>query len=82
MLDFKTISKIFSDFLSGTSVISDLKPEAQLVDLIRSNIETNRKLWDLEDSARIVEIGPEHIAGAKQKIDKNNQIRNDLISDR
>lgn len=79
MLDFKAISKIFSDFLAGTSVISDLKPEARLIYLIRSNIETNRKLWNLEDYTRMVELGPEHIASAKQKINKNNQIRNDLI---
>lgn len=80
MLDFKVISKIFSDFLSDTSIISDLKSEARLVNLIRSNIETNRKLWNLEDSARMIELGPERIANAKQEINKNNQIRNDLIN--
>ena len=42
-------------------------------------METNQKLWDLEDSARMVELGPEHVAAVKQEIDKNNQIRNDLI---
>jgi len=81
MLDFKTISNIFSDFLDGKSVASDLKPKARLINLIRSNIETNRKLWNLEDSARMVEFGPKHIAGVKQEIDKNNQIRNDLIKE-
>ncbi|MBU2472699.1 DUF4254 domain-containing protein [Patescibacteria group bacterium] len=79
MFDFKIISKIFSDFLNGTSDISDFKSKARLVNLIRSDIETNQKLWNLEDSARMIELGSEHIASAKQEIDKNNQIRNDLI---
>lgn len=81
MLNFKTISKIFSDFLDGTPTISNLKSEARLVYLIRLNIETNRKLWDLEDSARMAELGTEHVANTKQAIDKNNQIRNDLIGE-
>jgi len=80
MLDFKMISKIFSDFLGGRSVISDPKSEDQLVYLIKLNIETNWRQWHLEDSARMVELGQEHIANAKQKIDKNNQVRNDLIT--
>lgn len=79
MLNFKTISKIFSDFLDGTPTISNLKSEARLVYLIRLNIETNRKLWDLEDLARMAELGSEHVATTKQEINKNNQIRNDLI---
>jgi hypothetical protein len=44
-------------------------------------METNQKLWNLEDSARMVELGPEHVAAVKQEIDKNNQIRNNLIRD-
>jgi len=79
MLNFKTISKIFSDFLDGTPAIPNLKSGVRLVYLIRLNIETNRTLWDLEDSARMAELGTEHVANTKQAIDKNNQIRNDLI---
>jgi hypothetical protein len=77
MLKFQTISKIFSDFLDG--ILPILKSENQLNQLIRLNIEINRKLWDLEDSARMIELGSGHVAKAKQEIDKNNQIRNDLI---
>ena len=77
MLNFKTISRIFLDFLNNPSII--LKSEDRLSHLIRLNMETNQKLWDLEDSARMVELGPEHVAAVKQEIDKNNQIRNDLI---
>ena len=77
MLNFKTISRIFLDFLNNPSII--LKSEDRLSHLIRLNMETNQKLWDLEDSARMVELGPEHAAAVKQEIDKNNQIRNDLI---
>jgi len=79
MLNFKTISKIFLDFLNNPSII--LKSEDRLSHLIRLNMETNQKLWDLEDSARMVEIGPEYVATVKQEIDKNNQIRNNLIRD-
>ena len=39
----------------------------------------NQKLWDLEDSARMIEFGSEHVAITKREIDKSNQIRNDLI---
>ena len=79
MLNFKTISKNFLDFLNNPSII--LKSEDRLSHLIRLNMETNQKLWDLEDSARMVEIGPEYVATVKQEIDKNNQIRNNLIRD-
>ena len=77
MLNFKTISKTFSDFLNDTVIA--LESEEKLSYLIRSNIAMNRKLWDLEDLARMIELGLEHIAIVKQEIDKNNQIRNDLI---
>jgi len=79
MLNFKTISEIFLDFLNNSSII--FKSEDRLSHLIRLNIETNQKLWGLEDSARIVELGPKHVAAVKQEINKNNQIRNDLIKD-
>ena len=77
MLNFKTISKIFFAFLNG--VLTASEPEERVNCLIRWNIETNRKLWDLEDLARMTELGLKHVAATKQKIDKNNQIRNDLI---
>src|SRR3989338_9060195 len=77
MPNFKTISEIFSNSLDGTSIAPEL--EDRLSYLIRSNIETNQKLWNLEDSARMIELGSEHVAIAKQEIDKSNQIRNDLI---
>ena len=77
MHNIKTISKIFSDVLDGTS--TDLESGDQLGRLIRLNMETNLEQWDLEDSARMTELGSEHVAKTKQEIDKNNQIRNDLI---
>ncbi|MCX6717843.1 MAG: DUF4254 domain-containing protein [Candidatus Taylorbacteria bacterium] len=78
MLNLKTISKIFSDFLTGVPTVYE--SENQLSRLIRLNMEMNRKLWNLEDSARMTELGSEHVAKPKQEIDKNNQIRNNLIS--
>ncbi len=71
------ILKIFSDVLDGKS--ADFGSGDQLSRLIRLNMETNLKLWDLEDLARMIELGSDHVARAKQEIDKNNQIRNDLI---
>jgi hypothetical protein len=79
MPNIKTISKIFSDFLAD--VPATLETKDPLSQLVRLNIEMNRKLWNLEDSARTAELGSEHVAKAKQEIDKNNQIRNDLISE-
>ena len=77
MLNFKTISKIFFTFLNTGSTISESKEEIN--HLIGLNIETNRKLWDLEDLARMTELGSEHVATTKHEIDKKNQVRNDLI---
>ena len=79
MLNFETISKIFSDFLDGTPIV--LESDARLSNLIRSNIEMNQKLWNLEDSARMIEFGLEHVAITKREIDKSNQTRNDLIGE-
>ena len=77
ILNFKIISKIFSDFLDNPLAISEYKEK--LNHLVRLNIKTNQELWNLEDSARMIELGSEHVAVAKREIDKNNQIRNDLI---
>lgn len=79
MPNFKIISKIFSDFLDNPSVIPGHKEK--LNHIVWLNIKTNQELWNLEDLARIAEFGPEHVATTKQEIDKNNQIRNDLIKD-
>ena len=77
MLNFKTISKIFFAFLDDMSITPKSKKGINY--LIRLNIETNRKLWNLEDLVRMAELSPEHIAVTKQEIDRNNQIRNDSI---
>jgi hypothetical protein len=77
MLNFKKISKIFSEFLNNTSTIS--KFEDKLSCFIRLNMKINKKLWDLEDLVRGVKLSTRRIAATKREIDKNNQIRNDLI---
>ena len=77
MPNSKTISKIFSDFIDNPSAISGYKEK--LNHLVWLNVKTNQELWNLEDLARMTELGPEHVATTKQKIDKNNQIRHDLI---
>ena len=77
ILNFKIISKIFSDFIKNPSASFEYKE--RLNQLIGLNIKINQELWNLEDSARMIELGSEHIATTKQEIDKNNQSRNDLI---
>lgn len=77
IIDFKKISKIFSNFISKTSTNSAIKKK--LYNLIKTSIDINQKLWNLEDSARMPDLGAKHVANVKQKIDKTNQIRNDLI---
>ena len=77
MLNFKIISKIFFDFLHDSSVFFAHKEKLNY--LIWLNIKTNQELWNLEDLARMVEFGSKHVSTIKQKIDKNNQIRNDII---
>ena len=42
-------------------------------------VKANKILWDLEDSARLSELGDKHIAEAKRNIDIHNQQRNELI---
>lgn len=75
------ISDIFTKFIEGKSgdLNIELTDKVSLEDLIFLLINTNRKLWNLEDAARMHELGSNHIAKAKKLIDENNQIRNDTI---
>ena len=77
IINFKKNSEIFSNFLAGISTSSIINNKLER--LIKTGIEINQKLWDLEDSARMANLGAEHIANVKQEIDKTNQKRNDLI---
>ena len=71
------ILSIFSDFIKKPEEDSMHDDEVQrLVYLI---IKANKTLWDLEDSARLPELGDGHVASAKKNIDIYNQQRNDLI---
>jgi len=73
------ILSIFSDFIKKPEKDSMYDDEVQrLVYLI---IKANKTLWDLEDSARLPELGDGHVANAKKNIDIYNQQRNDLIQE-
>lgn len=48
--------------------------------LLEDCINTNIKLWRLEDISRMHDLGNESIANAKIKIDVFNQIRNETIA--
>lgn len=76
-ITFSKISEIFSDFIKNPKADSSYSDEAQK--LIYLLIKTNKTLWDLEDSARLPELGDKHVAIAKKDIDIYNQKRNDLI---
>lgn len=79
LLNFKIISEIFSGFLANTSISYKFKDK--LYYLIESSIQTNKKLWNLEDDARMIDLGSEDVAHIKQEIDKANQLRNDLVGE-
>lgn len=76
-ITFLTVSVLFSDFLKDTDKEVNYCDELQR--LIYLNIKTNKILWDLEDSARLSELGDKHVAEVKKNIDINNQSRNNLI---
>ncbi|OGZ76921.1 MAG: hypothetical protein A3G45_00450 [Candidatus Staskawiczbacteria bacterium RIFCSPLOWO2_12_FULL_37_15] len=42
-------------------------------------MKVNKTLWNLEDSARMFELGDKYVAETKRNIDSNNQDRNNLI---
>lgn len=75
------ISDIFTKFINNVSEDKnkELTDDASLEDLVFLLIYTNRKLWNLEDDARMHEKGSDYIAKAKKLIDENNQIRNNII---
>lgn len=71
------ISEIFSNFIKTPNAEGVYEDNDQK--LIYRLIKTNKILWDLEDSARLSELGDSHVAKAKKDIDTCNQQRNDLI---
>ncbi len=46
---------------------------------IDANHRYNSLLWDEEDRARRVDVGPTEIAASKRLIDRHNQLRNDAV---
>jgi len=78
-INYLTISLIFSDFIKDFSKEGVYQDEFQK--LVCQIIKVNKMLWDLEDSARLSELGDTHVAEAKKNIDINNQYRNNLIKE-
>lgn len=75
MINFKTISETFSGFLEESATVEIGTKNFLILEIIK----INKKIWDLEDIARMKELGFEKIAETKSEIDKNNQLRNDTI---
>jgi len=76
-ITFSKISEIFSNFIKNPRTEGVYEDDVQK--FIYLLIRINKTLWDLEDSARLSELGDSHVAEAKKNIDINNQQRNDLI---
>ncbi len=76
-INFSAISEIFSDFIKNPGKHQSY--EDRFSQLVFSIIGVNKTLWNLEDSARLLELGDRHVAEAKKGIDLNNQDRNNLI---
>jgi hypothetical protein len=76
MISFQRISEVFTEYLNNKNTIHD---NDHLTSLLNSAIQINELIWEFEDIARIKERGFESIASAKEKIDINNHLRNDLI---
>ncbi len=74
MINFTIVSGIFNTYLESGAF-----HENDQTKLILDLITTNKTIWDLEDIARMKELGFEKIASTKSDIDRHNQIRNDLI---
>lgn len=77
IITFQEISTIFSEFIKSSE--KEVLYEGEIQKLIHLLIKTNKTLWDLEDSARLSELGDSHVASAKKNIDISNQYRNNLI---
>lgn len=75
MISFKIISETFNSFLEGSTTIETGTKNFLILEIIK----INKRIWDLEDIARMKELGFEKIAVTKSEIDKNNQLRNDTI---
>ena len=73
------ISQMFNTFLLNDN--EEIIYERNFDVLVNNLIKTNRIIWNLEDEARMHDLGSEHVTNAKKEIDKNNQIRNNLIND-
>ncbi|OIO32531.1 MAG: hypothetical protein COZ49_04475 [Candidatus Yonathbacteria bacterium CG_4_10_14_3_um_filter_47_65] len=77
VISFSKISNIFLDFLDDVN--KEFNYENELQKLVYLNIKANKTLWDLEDSARLAELGDKHIVETKKNIDITNQSRSNLI---
>ena len=77
MINFSTILDIFSNFMKNPQKDGGYKDV--LEKHVFSSIKANKTLWNLEDSARMTELGDKHVAETKRNIDLNNQNRNNLI---
>lgn len=77
-LTYQYISDVFRHYLSDASDESDAQDE--IGKLLHDCIATNKKLWKLEDVARMHHLGYESVAKTKMEIDMVNHKRNETIN--
>ncbi len=75
MLNSKQITKLFTEY----NKLKENKTDNNLNYLVRLILKINKELWELEDSARMSNLGSRHVAQVKKAIDQRNQDRNDII---
>lgn len=80
-LDAQSIKQLHDRMLSEEEWQSNETEEARrnVWQWIETNHRYNILLWNEEDKARRVDVGPAEIAGSKRLIDRYNQKRNDAV---
>jgi hypothetical protein len=62
----------------GAPAGSDAAPEAEWLEAVARQHRANFDLWHIEDEARTPGASDAELAGVKRRVDRTNQLRNDL----
>lgn len=84
MLSTDTIVKLQDELTAAWHISRDASPEAAMTDwttLVAEQHRANFDLWHIEDEARRPGATDADLAGVKRRIDRTNQLRNDLAEE-
>jgi hypothetical protein len=59
----------------------DLRPDSAWLALVRRQHQANFALWHIEDEARAPNATDAELAEVKRRVDRTNQLRNDLVEE-